>query len=343
MTADKKMDITELRKKLKELYMICFPEDSESYADFFINEKFDGTNCMTLFDGDVLVNMLFLVKKKMVMRGVVFDVPYMVAGGTLPEYRGRGIFNGVILQNFKNLKAAGRLFTGLMPFDTDFYLRQCFVTHSFYKDVPLEGGGLPMKEISFGDIAQMKTVYDGFMRDKNGWFYRDEAAFDLRLREIFGEGGKAYGLFDGGRMEGYILTFDDEEIDEYCGVTPDVIKKYDTHFESVKENVGPGGELDNMLRICDNKLLLGSVKYPADIDMTVTFSVEDSFYAENSGVYSLTVAGGKGMVSDAPKGEIALTVEDLTKLVCGCYDKGAYDERLEKIFPPMLNCALDKF
>ena len=132
MTADKKMDIKGLRKKLKELYMICFPEDSESYADFFINEKFDGTNCMTLFDGDVLVNMLFLVKKKMVMRGVVFDVPYMVAGGTLPEYRGRGIFNGVILQNFKNLKAAGRPFTGLMPFDTDFYLRQCFVTHSFY-------------------------------------------------------------------------------------------------------------------------------------------------------------------------------------------------------------------
>lgn len=337
------MDITELRKKLKELYMICFPEDTESYADFFINNKFDGTNCMTLFDGDTLVNMLFLVKKKMVMRGVVFDVPYMVAGGTLPKYRGRGIFNGVILQNFKNLKAAGKPFTGLMPFDTDFYLRQCFVTHSFYKDVPLQSGGIPMKDISFENIPEMKAVYDGFMQDKNGWFYRDVDAFDLRLKEIFNEGGKAYGLYDGGKMEGYILTFDDEEIDEYCGVNPDIIKKYDTHFESVKENVGVGGELDNMLRICDNKLLLDSIKYPEDIDTTVTFSVDDSFYKENCGTYKLTVKGGKGVVSDCDKAEFDLKVEDLTKLVCGCYKQGEYDDRLEKIFPPVLNCALDKF
>ena len=76
-----------LRQQLKELYMICFPEDTETYAEFFIDNKWDGTNCMTLFDGDKLINMLFLVKKKMFLRGVVFDVPYMVAGGTLPEYR----------------------------------------------------------------------------------------------------------------------------------------------------------------------------------------------------------------------------------------------------------------
>ena len=52
-----------LRQQLVDLYLICFPEDTQTYAEFFVDNKWDGTNCMTLFDGDKLINMLFLVKK----------------------------------------------------------------------------------------------------------------------------------------------------------------------------------------------------------------------------------------------------------------------------------------
>lgn len=332
-----------LRRQLKQLYMTCFPEDSKTYAEFFVKNKFDGTNCLTAFDGQKLVTMLYLVKKKMYVRGKVFFTPYLTAGGTLPEYRGRGIFNEFLRQAMIKLRNEGNPITGLMPFDHEFYKLQNFVTHSFYREKTLVRGKLPLKEISFENIPEMKKAYDFFMKDKNCWFYRDEDAFELRLKEIFCEGGKAYGLYDGDNFEGYILTFDDEEVDEYLGIYDDVIDKYDTHFEYVKVNTGPEGEPDNMFRICDCKKLLSEICYPTDVEQEITVCVNDPFLKANSGCFSLSVKEGRASVSDAAEGEISLHIDDLTRLVTGSYDKGSFDGRLEKLLPPSLNCALDKF
>ncbi|MBQ9716013.1 MAG: GNAT family N-acetyltransferase [Clostridia bacterium] len=335
-----------LRQQLVDLYMICFPEDTQTYAEFFVDNKWDGTNCMTLFEGEKLINMLFLVKKKMFLRGVVFDVPYMVAGGTLPEYRGRHIFTGVLLQGMKDLAASKHPITGLMPFLHTFYEKQAYVTHSYYVWQPVKKGNLPMKEIGFDNIDEMIKVYDSFMQDKNGWFYRDRDAMTLRLKEIFLEGGKAYGLYKDGNMQGYILTFDDENIDEYCALYPEVIDQFDTHFEEVKLNVPcdyPDAEQDNQLRICDNKYLLECIKYPEQIDTTVTFSVDDWFYKENSGKYKLVIKNGSAVVEQADEVEFALSIEEFTKLVSGTYRADEFDKKLQQIFPQVLNCALDKF
>lgn len=335
-----------LRQQLKELYMICFPEDTETYAEFFIDNKWDGTNCMTLFDGDKLINMLFLVKKKMFLRGVVFDVPYMVAGGTLPEYRGRHIFTGVLLQGMKDLANSGHPITGLMPFLHEFYEKQAYVTHSYYIEVPVQKGTLPMTEIGFDNIDEMIEVYNSFMKDKNGWFYHDYDAVHLRLREIFLEGGKAYGLYKDGKMQGYILTFDDENIDEYCGLYPEVINEFDTHFEDVKLNVycdHEGAEQDNQFRVCNNIYLMEHIQYPEQVDTTITFSVDDWFYKENSGKYKLTVKDGKGKVELVDEVEFELSIEQFTKLVTGVYRLDEFDAKLQQIFPRVLNCALDKF
>lgn len=337
------MEIYQLRQKLKELYLTCFPEDTESYAEFFVNEKFDGTNCMTLFEGEKLITMLFLVKKKMVLRGTVFDVPYLTAGGTLPEYRGHGLFTSVMRNAMESFHNGGKPFTGLMPFSHEFYELQAFVTHSFYKEVDLTRGKLPLKEVSFDELDEMLAVYNGFMQDKNGWFFRDRAAFGLRLKEIFNEGGKAYGLYRDGEMKGYILTFDDEEIDEYCAYTPDEIFNFDTHFEYVKENVGVGGEQDNMLRICNNKLLLQSIRYPAGADAKVEFVVNDWYLKNNSGAYRLTVKNGRAVVEDIDYASERLSIERFTRLVTGSYVQGDFSEQLEALFPITLNCALDKF
>ena len=334
-----------LKQQLKELYMQCFPEDSETYTQFFLDNKFDGTNCFTLYDYDgKLIDMLFLIKKQMVLRGTVFDVSYLVAGGTVPEHRGKHIFTGELYRAIKLFHDTDRPITGLMPFAHSFYVKQAFVTHSFYKENPVKKGKLPLKEISFGQIDEMSKVYNDFMKDKNGWFYRDKAAFDLRLREIFCEGGKAYGLYRDGKMQGYILTCDNEEIDEYCAITPSVIDDYDTPFESVKENIPPcdDAEEDNMIRICNNKLLMERIQYPK-VNQTVAFCVDDWFFKENSGCYELTVKDGKGVVKEVKEAKIRLSIEDFTRLVCGCYRNGDFDENLERVFPVMLNCALDKF
>lgn len=334
------------KQQLKELYLDCFPEDSESYAQFFIDNKFDGTNCFMLHDyHGKLIDMLFLIKKKMVLRGTVFDVSYLCAGGTVPQYRGKHIFTGELYRALKLFHDTDRPITGLMPFEHAFYEKQAFVTHSFYKENPVKKGKLPLKEISFENIGEMLKIYNDFMKDKNGWFYRDKEAFDLRLREIFCDGGKAYGLYRDGEMQGYILTFDDEEIDEYCAVDVHAIDDFDTPFKSVKENVQVGGdaEEDNMLRVCNNKVLLERIQYPVGLNVSVTFGVEDRFLKENSGCYELTVKDGKGMVKEVDDAKTKLSIEDFTRLVCGCYNVGEFDCKLQKIFPVVLNCALDKF
>ena len=200
--------------------------------------------------------------------------------------------------------------------------------------------------IGFDNIDEMIEVHNSFMKDKNGWFYRDRDAMHLRLREIFLEGGKAYGLFKDGKMQGYILTFDDENIDEYCGLYPEVINEFDTHFEDVKLNVycdHEGAEQDNQFRVCNNIYLMEHIQYPKHVDTTVSFSVDDWFFKENSGKYNLVIKDGKGKVEPATDVEFELSIEDFTKLVTGVYRLDEFDEKLQQVFPRVLNCALDKF
>jgi predicted acetyltransferase len=340
----KNMKNEKLKNQLIELYLICFPEDSRKYAEFFIDNKWDGANCITLFDGDTLVNMLFLVKKRMTVRNTLYDIPFMVAGGTLPEYRGRGIFTKVLLEAMENFLKSGNLpITGLMPSAHAFYLRQNYVTHAFVENRKTQKGKLPLKKITFAQIPALKQINDAFMSDKSGWFCRDEKDFDLRLREVFLEGGKAYGLFEGGQLNGYILSFDDETIDEYCAYDEDYILNFDTHFKTYPVHTGVGGEEENMIRICDNVALMNTVHYPKHLNGTVTISVTDPFHTKNSGKYALTVMDGEGSVKEADKTEFNLTIDEFTKLIMGCYKKGDFNEKLEKFFPAIINAPLEKF
>ena len=325
--------------------MICFPEDSRKYTEFFIDNKWDGGNCVTQFDGDVLINMLFLVKKKMVVRGEIFDFPYMVAGGTRPEYRGKGIFTQVLLETMESFQKSGKFpLTGLMPSAHSFYYKQNYVTHSFYEERSLKKkGNLPIKEISFKQIPEIVDIYNDYMKDKSGWFVRGREECDLRLREVFEEGGRAYGLYENGKMNGYILTFDDEEIEEYCAREKDYINKFDTPFESYCVNVGSNGAEENMIRVCDNKTLLSRIKYDNKINETIKIEVIDNFHRSNSGKYEVAIANGVGRVCECQNAEYVLSINQFSKLVMGCYQNDEFDQRLTKVFPVMLNCALEKF
>ena len=85
------------------------------------------------------------------------------------------------------------------------------------------------------------------------------------------------------------------------------------------------------------------IQYPEQVDTTITFSVDDWFYKENSGKYKLTVKDGKGKVELASDVEFELSIEQFTKLVTGVYRLDEFDAKLQQIFPRVLNCALDKF
>ena len=64
---------------------------------------------------------------------------------------------------------------------------------------------------------------------------------------------------------------------------------------------------------------------------------------ENSGKYKLTVKDGKGKVELVDQVEFDLSIEDFTKLVTGTYRLDEFDQKLQQVFPRVLNCALDKF
>ena len=85
------------------------------------------------------------------------------------------------------------------------------------------------------------------------------------------------------------------------------------------------------------------IQYPNEVDTTVSFSVDDWFYKENSGKYKLVVKNGKGRVEQTDDVEFALSIEDFTKLVTGTYRLDEFDQKLQQVFPRVLNCALDKF
>ncbi len=72
------------------LYKIAFPDDSDDFAEGFINKFFD-KSCHYLTDNGRLVSMLFAFDATITANGKKLQAYYVYAVATLPEYRGQGM------------------------------------------------------------------------------------------------------------------------------------------------------------------------------------------------------------------------------------------------------------
>lgn len=325
---------------LKRLYSVCF-DDCKEYVDYFFKHKYSRNNTVIALSDNRIISMLFLITKKISLGNSVISCPYIVGACTHSDFRKQGIMRSLIYDTIEKLRTRGSSISALYPFSHDFYRQFGFVTVS-------RMSGQEINSASNQDMAYRKATAED--ADLLLSLYKKEVSQDIRLvrnrlnfinkiNEVNTTGQTAMFYYKG-ILTGYAM-YDEEEIIESVG----------HGFEAAEELRGRNyyqqddkGEEYLMMRINNPYKLLAQLQYPV-AEASVKISLTDSFYPDNSSVFELNIKDGKAKILPASNYEISLSIEELTLLATGAWQRENYTppEILKELFPPKDILIYDKY
>ncbi|AVQ96095.1 GNAT family N-acetyltransferase [Ethanoligenens harbinense] len=102
------------RRDVQKIWKTCFG-DADAYIRFFIKTHLPAGRCLVSKEGGRAVAMLFLLPSRCFYGGEGRAVQYVYAAATLPEFRRRGLMEGLLAYAHETAVAQGMLFTCLKP------------------------------------------------------------------------------------------------------------------------------------------------------------------------------------------------------------------------------------
>lgn len=173
---------------LSEIWKTCF-NDSEEYISLFYTKNFDRIAVPVYCVNGKPVSMMHILDSKFVFPGGYQDARLLYAGGTLPEYRGRGFFRELLINACRMADAEGfaaffkpatasleKFYTSEFDFRPDSYFRLVTVipsdtAHAVFGEISYREYNRLRNE-AFSDIAHAEWS-DGHIRwcaEENAYF-----------------------------------------------------------------------------------------------------------------------------------------------------------------------------
>lgn len=347
-------------EQLKELYKSSF-DDSDAYVDWFFENKYREDHVVSLADnaGQIL-SALHLVERRIVLGGKSLRCPFVVAAATLPEFRGQGNFEKVMLSALYGMNEQGIVLTELFPVNHKYYLKYGFVTAGKFRvhKVPerkvSEGTGACTVRVCGKDDAEwLYWLYHSYVRDANadGYCDRTKADFAQRLDELAADGGFGCLVFreENGLPVGYYFEESDGNVPELVLSDYAILGEIGAlagHSVTLPLWIERGRELPgNQARIVNVKKLLSLLRFDKSVCAAIRLRIRDSVLCHNNVTLSLVIAQGEVMVEECAEWDYEVSVEDLTRLVFGTYAlyKNELPEKLCEVFGQKNNICWEKF
>ena len=324
-----------------KLYSESF-SDGKEYVKYFFEEKFSSENFLYIKDKEQIISELFLVEKRLFLRGAELACPYVVGACTKSERRGEGLMNNLLFKCFDILEARGTWLTALYPFRHSFYEQQGFVTLNRMRKSPIiSQDKYIVKEIAETDIKELNDFYISECAKSNLYIKRSKIEFYAKVKEVKAATGKTYAAYKGGILTGYIM-FDNEEVIEALGIGwQELLELKNRNYYMPDDN----GEKYAMLRLIKVSPLLPLLNYPIDICANIDIRITDAFRRTEDEIFTLSVEGGKAILRPSDSYKYTLTIEEITLLVSGAYVREGYSPppELADLFPPTKPLIYDKY
>lgn len=243
---------------LKKNYDICF-NDSLKYSAYVFANKYKEENAVYHTVNGKIVSQLFIVYKKLIIRGKIISCPYICGLCTPPDYQNKGYAAIVLEKCFERLIKEGHSICALHPFKHSYYEKFGFNTYTKVKKylIKFSGGDILLKNANKSDVTVISKLYNAFMKNKSGYVYRDNTDTINRLAEMKVD-GKCKLIYDGGKIAGYAF-FDKGLIEEYCADKKylDSIKDFDGYNVYLPINSEKGVSEDfTMIKLLNRQLYL---------------------------------------------------------------------------------------
>lgn len=109
------------KSETKHLWHMCFPEDSESFIEYYYKEKTKDNEILVKKDNGLLISMVQYNPYAVKLRGRLWKIDYLVGVATEESRRREGHFRDVFVKMLHDEEAAGKPITYLVPVNPDVY------------------------------------------------------------------------------------------------------------------------------------------------------------------------------------------------------------------------------
>lgn len=109
------------KDETKHLWHMCFPEDSESFIEYYYKEKTKDNEILVKKDNGLLISMVQYNPYAVKLRGRLWKLDYLVGVATEEGRRREGHFRDVFVKMLHDEEAAGKPITYLVPVNPAVY------------------------------------------------------------------------------------------------------------------------------------------------------------------------------------------------------------------------------
>ena len=109
------------KDETKHLWHMCFPEDSESFIEYYYKEKTKDNEILVKKDNGLLISMVQYNPYAVKLRGRLWKLDYLVGVATEESRRREGHFRDVFVKMLHDEEAAGKPITYLVPVNPAVY------------------------------------------------------------------------------------------------------------------------------------------------------------------------------------------------------------------------------
>ncbi len=302
--------------KSRELYEQSFPEDSNSFVDYYYSEKIKSSKVLVA-EEDYIVAMLHQNSYKMSFREKIRDIDYIVAVATDERHRRKGLMRSLLKYALDSMYEEKKPITFLLPANKAYYEPFGFNFISSYYEQILDED-IEVKRYTESDYeALLEFCKNYFEENYELYCIRDEYYLDRLIKELKSEDGYIELFYKEGQITGYRLIWGLEKKEERgLVVKPAKRKPIKPAYMARIVNIY---EFAKLFRLKND--------YKEDY-LSLNIHIKDDFLEQNTGFYEWNLDKNSSSLikldNEPESSYISLEVNELISYLC------AYSDTYEK-------------
>ena len=192
----------------KHLWHMCFPEDSESFIEYYYKEKTKDNEILVKKDNGLLISMVQYNPYAVKLRGRLWKLDYLVGVATEESRRREGHFRDVFVKMLHDEEAAGKPITYLVPVNPAVYAPMgfTFIGNVAFYELTEEAKQTLTRTVCQDtpeDCGRAAVYMEQWLGARYEMYTRRDAAYMSRfIKELASENGTLEFLEQDGRLVG---------------------------------------------------------------------------------------------------------------------------------------------
>lgn len=196
------------KDETKHLWHMCFPEDSESFIEYYYKEKTKDNEILVKKDSGLLISMVQYNPYAVKLRGRLWKLDYLVGVATEESRRREGHFRDAFVKMLHDEEAAGKPITYLVPVNPAVYAPMgfTFIGNVASYELTEEAKQTLTRTVCQDtpeDCGRAAVYMEQWLGARYEMYTRRDAAYVSRLiKELASENGTLEFLEQDGRLVG---------------------------------------------------------------------------------------------------------------------------------------------